>query len=145
MRVLLLEDDGIDAKFIDRSIRRAFPEAQVDLAATAEAALALITGLPQGSYDFILVDQHLPGQAGADFVRQIQQLGLRGKAVTVMMTGDLSEQARSAALACDFDTFIGKPVQVSRLTEILSGRGIYWENTDIPKDLGLYRELRKQA
>lgn len=145
MYVLLLEDDELDAAFIEKAVRRVCPDAIVDRVQTAEAGLDLMAHKAEDGYDFILVDQHLPGQFGSNFIRQVQALGLRGNAVTVMLTGDVSEQARSEALASDFDTFIAKPIQVARLTDVLNRRGLYWEREDIPRDLELYKELRKQA
>ena len=107
--------------------------------------MQLVVAAGSMPYDYLFVDQHLPGMAGADFLRDIQARDLRGGAVAVMMTSDTSERARSEALASDFDTFIAKPVQATRLREILSGRSLYWENKDIPHDLELYRELRSRA
>lgn len=115
-RVLVLEDsDELRAIVAEMISAHGFVPVEAE---SAEAALRLVAAEPP---DVAIVDQHLPGASGAQFVRLLRAspdgrlrtlpvIGLSGRA--------WSERELMAAGAC---CFIRKPVDVHRLV-----RAIRW-------------------
>ncbi len=113
MRVLVVEDQ------ID--LGEVFREYLVELGhhplivRTAEAALA---SLQTERLDAILLDVHLPGMSGIDFLqlRPVRALGVP----IVAVSGVVNESQARECLRLGAADFMGKPVQLDRLNEVLT-------------------------
>ncbi|MGG7566555.1 response regulator [Rhodovulum sp. DZ06] len=145
MKILVVEDDELDALQTVQAIEKAAPGAALRLCPTADAALAALAEDAMSPPDFIIVDQHLPGVDGAEFLRRVKRLGLAPAAQFLMLTGDASDPTRAEALVTDFHAFLTKPVSRRRLSEILRTGDARWEIEDLPLDLNLYRKQRPPA
>jgi len=113
MRVLVIEDEE-DLGEVFRDFLTELGHQSV-VVRTAEAALGkLATERP----DAIILDIHLPGMSGIDFLqlRPIRESGLPIVAVSGVVTeGQARECLRLGAL-----DFVGKPVPLQRLSEVLN-------------------------
>ena len=113
MRVLVVEDQ-VDLGDVFRDFLFELGHQPV-VVHTAEAALAkLQTERP----DAILLDVHLPGMSGIDFLqlRPVRALGVP----IVAVSGVVNEAQARACLHLGAADFMGKPVQLDRLNEILT-------------------------
>lgn len=113
MRVLVVEDQ-VDLGDVFRDFLFELGHQPV-VVHTAEAALAkLQTERP----DAILLDVHLPGMSGIDFLqlRPVRALGVP----IVAVSGVVNEAQARACLQLGAADFMGKPVQLDRLNEILT-------------------------
>lgn len=113
MRVLVVEDQ-VDLGDVFRDFLLELGHQPV-VVHTAEAALAkLQTERP----DAILLDVHLPGMSGIDFLqlRPVRALGVP----IVAVSGVVNEAQARACLHLGAADFMGKPVQLDRLNEILT-------------------------
>lgn len=143
MKIYLIEDDEFDAMHIANTIKHLLPSAKVISATTTEDARKLLERDMGREPDAVIVDHHLPGEDGAEFVRQLRKDRLAGSAMIVMLTSDASDRTRAEALASDFDAFLTKPVETRRLKDILTRRRPFWEKNDLPGNLDLYRDIRR--
>lgn len=111
MRVLVVDDEAPLCEVFDEFLRRLGHHPMI--AHTAEAALAALeTERP----DVILLDIFLPGMSGLEFL----QRPLTRDIPVVVISGLASEsQARESLRLGAFD-FIGKPVSLGRLQEVLA-------------------------
>lgn len=112
MRVLVVEDEeAVGDVFLDYLLELGH---QPSLVRSAEAALGkLQTERP----DAIILDIHLPGMSGIDFLqlRPIRESGVPIVAVSGVAT---ESQARECLRLGALD-FVGKPVPLDRLSEVL--------------------------
>jgi CheY-like chemotaxis protein len=112
MRVLVVEDEeAVGDVFLDYLVELGH---QPSLVRSAEAALGkLQTERP----DAIILDVHLPGMSGIDFLqlRPIRESGVPIVAVSGVAT---ESQARECLRLGALD-FVGKPVPLERLNEVL--------------------------
>lgn len=113
MRVLVVEDDR-DAGAVLRDYLLELGHEPV-LVQSAEAALGRLAG---DAPDAIILDLHLPGLSGLDFLRSaaVRRSGVPVIAVSGVAT---EAQARECLALGAFD-FLGKPVALPRLGEILA-------------------------
>ncbi|WP_176637699.1 response regulator [Desulfolutivibrio sulfoxidireducens] len=109
-RVLIVEDEAINLKLLEKLVRDLGHEA-----VTARSGEDALTLLPSG-VDIVLADVMLPGISGFDLVRRMR--GERDYAdVPVVMITALSDEAdRRAAWECGASDFIVKPVDKSELS-----------------------------
>src|SRR6185437_1911881 len=113
MRVLIVEDEQTLGEVFRDFLAELGHDAIVVL--TAEAALAT---LDRQRPDAIILDIHLPGMSGLDFLqlRPIRESGLPIVAVSGVAT---ESQARECLRLGALD-FVGKPVPLDRLNEVLT-------------------------
>jgi CheY-like chemotaxis protein len=71
-RVLLIDDDPIQLRVREAVLREA--GVQVDVATTAESALALLRSVSGDSIRVIVTDHIMPGTSGAVFVHRLREL-----------------------------------------------------------------------
>ena len=113
MRVLVVEDEeDLGSVFRDFLVELGH---QAIVVRSAEAALGtLATERP----DAIILDIHLPGMSGLDFLqlRPVREAGLPIVAVSGVVT---ESQARECLRLGALD-FVGKPVALDRLSEVLT-------------------------
>src|SRR5258705_10258815 len=113
MRVLIVEDQ-VDLGDVFRDFLLELGHHPV-VVHTAEAALArLQTERP----DAILLDVQLPGMSGLDFLqlRPVRALGVP----IVAVSGVVNESQARECLQLGAADFMGKPVQLDRLNEVLT-------------------------
>lgn len=108
-RVLLVEDNPTIRDVLLFEARRHFRGArqlQLDLAADAEQALAMLATCP---YHLAIVDYFLPGMSGAELVEQIRSLpAVAGIPVVAMSVG--GPAIRQELLSAGADVYLDKPV-----------------------------------
>ncbi|HEY7648367.1 MAG TPA: response regulator [Methylomirabilota bacterium] len=113
MRILIVEDDLRVASVLRDCLRDLRHEVQI--VTTAEAALDWLKTQPQ---DLVLLDLHLPGMSGYEFLQLQASYGLRVPIVAMSGVGGEAEARRCLKLgAVDF---VGKPIALQRLTQVIA-------------------------
>lgn len=105
MRILLLEENVVDADLARRILASTIAGCVVDIAPTLQKARELIFGSEQ-DYTIALLDMRLPDGNGMDLLMEIRQTG-REMAV-VMLTGSGNEDVAVAALKAGADEYVVK-------------------------------------
>lgn len=104
MRILLLEDNPLDADLIGRALAEAGLDQGLAVAGTLAQAHALLAG-PQ-AFDLLLADLHLPDGHGLELVLALRA---QAKPITVVaLTGQGDEAVAMAALRAGADDYLVK-------------------------------------
>ena len=118
-RVLLAEDNQINAVLASTIIRRAGHE--VDVARNGAEALEAVV---RQDYDVILMDMHMPALDGLEATRRIRRLDndMR-RAPVVALTANAMASDRQKCIAAGMDDFLSKPFEPDDLTAMLTKWG----------------------
>lgn len=139
MNILLIDDTPEDRERIFRALQHCAANISVDTAESGKKALSKVCENTGETFDVILIDRYLPDMLGTDLADQMRFMGCARNAALIMVTGDSGDTARSDALARNFDGFMTKPVDQVRLRSMIMEKKIFWEISDLPNDLDLYR------
>lgn len=118
VRVLLVEDNLINQKVIERLVTREH-DVELKTADSGEEALSLLRVEP---FDLILMDIQLEGIDGIEGVRRIRALGEAPTAsdVTVaVLSGYADSRQVEAAMEAGADRYILKPVNAEEIGELI--------------------------
>jgi CheY-like chemotaxis protein len=116
---ILLVDDNVDAVHTLQMLLRTAGH-EVEIAFCAEDALALARVFQP---DACLLDIGLPDFDGNELARRLRQMPQAAGALLIAMTGYGRKQDREAALACGFDHYFVKPVDIAKLSALLAEAG----------------------
>lgn len=144
MNVLIVDDREYDALELSTKLGKIDPLATVFWRPSSDQALAEISKSDAISYDFVFVDQHMPGRLGTDLVKELGKTLNRNVSRVIMLTSDGGNNTRARALVSNCDGFLTKPVDINRLKTILDGSKCRWEPSDLPSNLELYWELMEK-
>ncbi len=108
MRVLIIEDDAENARFVVRGLREA--SCTVDHADSGVDGLFMAT---QGNYDVLVVDRILPGIDGLSLVRTLRDTGVETPVLFLTAVSGLGD--RVEGLEAGGDDYLTKPFAFSEL------------------------------
>lgn len=120
--MLLVEDDDIDAKAFERSIRRADLRLDVVRARTGEEALALLRGEAPGLGwpRVVLLDLNLPDLTGQELLAAVRRdPELHGTVVFVLTTSDADADLR-AAFRHQVAGYFVKAIETGRNSDLMA-------------------------
>lgn len=108
MRILLIEDDALNANFFLAVLEH-------DGHAVAHESSGILgqARAQAESFDLVLCDIDLPGQDGISVCRRLRAAGFAGKLVALTIHSD--EPDRALAQEAGFDGFLEKPITPSAL------------------------------
>ncbi len=113
-RVLVAEDDSINAKLIESLLCKAGH--QVVMVRDGEAAMERAGN---ESFDLALVDLRMPKMDGIEFTRACRQHERAGKLPIIALTANAAEDARSECMEAGMDEFLTKPVDPAMLDQLI--------------------------
>ena len=69
------------------------------------------------AYDIAIIDRNMPRMGGIEAVQAIRLLGdaSRGRMPVVLLSADVTPEAKRESLEAGADLFLGKPVEAARL------------------------------
>lgn len=124
VRILLVEDNPVDAFIAEKVVRLSGVNAQLEIADGGKNALDLLTHqyletreLP----DLILVDHHMPLQNGTQFLEAFAALDMPGKdrVVTLMLTSSADPHLIIEAIRRGAHGLISKPLSIEMLMDMI--------------------------
>ncbi|MCB1792585.1 MAG: response regulator [Gammaproteobacteria bacterium] len=119
-RILVAEDDDINAKLIESLLRKA--GCNVTLVRDGQAALE-VAGAQ--SFDLAFIDLRMPRMDGIDFTEAFRKRETPGTHLPIIaLTANAAEDARAECLRAGMDDFITKPVNPQLLQELILRYGI---------------------
>lgn len=118
-RILLVEDNELNQEIAVEILREAGFD--MDVADDGVVAVDKIKAAKPGRYDLILMDIQMPIMNGYEATRQIRALENTELAniPIIAMTANAFEEDKKAALDAGMDGHIAKPIDVSKLMELL--------------------------
>ncbi len=118
IRVLVAEDDRINARLIHSLLRKAGH--RVTLVCDGETALRVAR---EGRFDFALVDLRMPVMDGIDFTRAWRAHeaaeGMGRHMPVIALTANMAEEAREQCMAAGMDDFLTKPIDPETLDALI--------------------------
>ena len=119
-RLLVAEDDAINAKLISSLLKQA--GCDVTLVRDGKAALEAASTQP---FDLAFIDLRMPRMDGLDFTRAFRAQERPGAHLPIVaITANAAEDARAACLRAGMDEFVTKPIDPQVLQELLLRYGI---------------------
>ena len=122
LRVLIVEDIEVNQTLIRRMLEELGLES--DVAGNGAECLRLLEGR---SYDFLLMDLHMPVMDGFTATREIRrrerEKGTTKRIHICALTANLMARDREACREAGMDDFLGKPLRIGDLRAALARRG----------------------
>jgi two-component system, sensor histidine kinase and response regulator len=114
-RVLLVEDNAINQRVARRFLERLGCEVQV----VGDGAQA-IEAFQRGTFGFILMDMQMPVMDGIEATQRIRELEAgRGRTPIVALTANAMMGTLERCLEAGMDDYLTKPLDISRLQDVL--------------------------
>ena len=128
-RLLLVEDSVADAKLVALALEESGSTTQVTRVEDGVAALELLDRVLTCEAlrpDLVVLDLNLPRVGGLDVLRRIKSgPDLRTVPVVVFSTSR-AEVDVAAAYACGASSYVVKPLDLHRFTEVVTSIEQYW-------------------
>jgi len=113
-RILVADDNRINRLILEQILESAGYEA--DVVSDGESALQRLTA---GRYQAAVLDLHMPGLDGVDLLRRYRLLKAGVRIPIVMLTADVTFDAKSDCAEAGADAFLTKPVTAETLLSTL--------------------------
>lgn len=120
LSVLLVEDDDLDVRLMRRALQDE-PYVAVDIARDGATAMMLLRST---SVDLVLLDLHLPGDAGFDVLGWIQEN--RPNLPVIVVTGTPEPEDRARVYALGASTFMPKPTEAADFQAFIRALFDFW-------------------
>jgi putative two-component system response regulator len=126
-RILIVDDEKTNVGLLTRLLERAgFSRVH----STTEPTEALDLYLKHRP-DLILLDLHMPGMSGIEVMEQLNEIAEASYLPILMMTGDMTPEARQEALTRGAKDFVSKPYHADevmlRIRTLLETRFLYFQ------------------
>ena len=118
--ILIAEDNDLNAEIAAAILERA--GLKTERVVNGIQCVNMITKMPAGTYDMILMDIQMPEMDGYEAARAIRHLPDREKAFIpiIAMTANAFAEDKKDAMAAGMNGHIAKPIQVERLLSMLA-------------------------
>jgi PAS domain S-box-containing protein len=127
-RVLLVEDNAINQRVARRFLERLGCDVQV----VSDGAQA-VTAYERGEFSFILMDMQMPVMDGLEATRRIRKLEASGKRTPIVaLTANAMMGTLERCLEAGMDDYLSKPLDISRLQDVLDRFMSHTGSRDIP-------------
>jgi two-component system sensor histidine kinase RpfC len=115
LSVLVADDNPTNREVLGRILERAGHDATM----VADGDLAL-DAMEAGQFDIVLLDRNMPGLSGLETLQAIRLMTRgRERLPVVMLSADVTLEAKKECLEAGADSFIPKPVETLRLLDEL--------------------------
>ncbi len=135
LHILLIEDSRADAKIIERALREANVPHRLTVLPDGQQALDFLAGLvhdPDAASrtpDLILLDLNLPGLNGHQVLSRLKSDSILRVLPVVVLTTSCREEDVIQTYRAGASTFIAKPAEYARYTEVVAALRTYWLDT----------------
>ena len=117
LRVLVADDNPTNREVLGRILERGGHT--VTLVADGESVLDALEGT---QFDIALIDRNMPRMGGIETVQAIRLTsGARKRLPVVLLSADVTPEARRECLEAGADAFLGKPVEAAKLLQEIQG------------------------
>lgn len=135
--LLIVDDEQVNVSLLERIVRRA---GYSDVRSTTDPNV-VIKICRERLPDVILLDLHMPGLDGVAVMKQLAAEKFPLAPMVLILTGDVSTQAKTNALANGARDFLGKPFDIAevllRIRNLLELRAMHVQLMDTNQQLEL--------
>ncbi len=131
MKILLIEDNPDDVELTLRAFKKHKLVNHITVARDGEEALDIIFQSGKESAgrlrpDLILLDLKLPKVDGMDVLRQIKENSETKVIPVIILTSSKEENDLAESYRLGVNSYIRKPVNFEKFTEVVMQLGLYW-------------------
>jgi CheY-like chemotaxis protein len=133
MNILLVEDDKVDVKNVERALRKNNLSNPLFVASNGLEALAMLRdGTVPGSRRLILLDLNMPKMNGIEFLRELRADPALASSTVVVLTTSNDDQDKVAAYGLHVAGYLLKPVTFVNFVEVMAALDKYWALVEMP-------------
>ena len=128
-KVLVVEDEKIDAISIGRVVKEHFPGVSLEMVTNGEQALDWIQHfrqLPNETVYLVLMDLTVPRISGLDLVAEFKKHPYLGRAPIVILSGSDNPKVIQSAYDSGACGYLVKPSTHAQMSELLIKTLTYW-------------------
>lgn len=133
LNILLVEDDKVDVKNVERALRRNNISNPLFVASNGLEALEMLRdGRVPGNRRLILLDLNMPKMNGIEFLRELRADPTIGNATVVVLTTSNDDRDKVAAYDLHVAGYLLKPVTFMNFVELMAALNKYWALVELP-------------
>ena len=129
-RILLVEDDHLDAMTVRRAFRDINANAILDLTGNGEEALDYLRQPGQTKPALILLDLNMPRMNGIEFLHEVKKDASLREIPVVVLTTSREQAEKAESLKLGAAGFITKPMDYHQFVEMVRALNHYWAITE---------------
>lgn len=133
LTILLVEDDKVDVKNVERALRKNNLSTPLFVAANGIEALQMLRdGTVPGHRRLILLDLNMPKMNGIEFLRALRADPALTTSTVVVLTTSNDERDKFAAYNLHVAGYLLKPVTFLSFVELMATLNKYWALVEMP-------------
>ncbi|MEL6347378.1 MAG: response regulator [Myxococcota bacterium] len=132
IKLLLVEDDDLDAMDFRRAMKRVDRNVEIQRASDGAEALALLKTQQQTTPYLIILDLNLPRMSGFEFLDMIEQDTRAGPAAVFILSSSDAERDIQRAYRHRIAGYLVKSDQDDALLEVTKMLQGYWKHNRLP-------------
>ena len=130
--LLLVEDDDLDAKKVERAFRELQVANPVARVTNGEEALAWLRDPARGRPGLILSDLNLPIMSGIELIQVVKGDESLRQIPVVVLTASRLETDKLASFHLSVAGYMVKPVDYPQFVELMRTVHLYWTRSETP-------------
>jgi CheY-like chemotaxis protein len=133
--ILLVEDDVVDVKTVERAFRELGIAAPLVHRASGEDALEWLRALPDAADRLpavILLDLNMPRMNGLEFLRIVKSDPALKRIPVIVLTTSQEESDRAASFELGAAGYVRKPVDFEKFVDAMRIVNRYWTLSELP-------------
>lgn len=131
--VLLSEDNEIDVMSMQRAFKDLRITNQLIVTTNGQEALDYLRDPKNTIPCILLLDIHMPKMNGLHLLKILKSDPLLKLIPVIMLTSSDEEKDRNAAFAESIAGYILKPVDYTKLVEVIKSIDLYWTISELPE------------
>jgi two-component system sensor histidine kinase RpfC len=124
-RILVADDNASNRTVIGKILERAGHAVHM-----VESGEGVLDAIEETAFDIVVLDRNMPDMGGIEALKRLRFLE-RGRARTpvIVLSADVTSDARDESLAAGADAFLSKPIEAPRLLDLIAELGARADDT----------------
>lgn len=133
INILLVEDDAIDVKNVERALRKNNVANPLFVASNGIEALEMLrSGAVPGTRRLVLLDLNMPKMNGIEFLQELRKDPALATITVVVLTTSNDDRDKVAAYDHHVAGYLLKPVTFTSFVEVMAALNKYWSLVELP-------------
>jgi CheY-like chemotaxis protein len=133
LNILLVEDDRVDVKNVERALRKNNLSNPLFVASNGLEGLRMLRdGTVPGGRRLILLDLNMPKMNGIEFLRELRADPALASSTVVVLTTSNDDRDKVAAYDLHAAGYLLKPVTFANFVEVMAALNKYWALVEMP-------------
>jgi CheY-like chemotaxis protein len=133
INILLVEDDVVDVKNVERALRKNNVANPLFVAGNGIDALEMLRkGTVPGPRRLVLLDLNMPKMNGIEFLQELRRDPALAHITVVVLTTSNDDRDKVAAYDHHVAGYLLKPVTFANFVEVMAALNKYWSLVELP-------------